>query len=87
MERTNPRSMSHASSDIMQDFPKNDVLANVELSRYSPNQKGLEDPKTNSGYKTLVYCSAQANWRRPVLSEITREMMLFLKTIDLYHVV
>ncbi len=26
-----------------------------------------------SGYKTLVYCSAQANWWLPVLSEITRE--------------
>ncbi len=73
-------------SDIMQDFPKNDVLANVELCRYPLNQKALEDPKTNSGYKTLIYYSAQANWRRPVLSEITREMS-FLKTIDLYHVV
>ncbi len=33
----------------------------VELSRCSPNQKGLKDPKTNSGYKTLVYFSALAN--------------------------
>ncbi len=87
MERINPRSMSHASSDIMRDFPKNGVFANVELRRYPPNQKGLADPKTNSGYKTLVYYSAQANWRRPDLTEITREMMLCLKTIDLYHVV
>ncbi len=59
----------------------------VELCRYPPNQRGLADPKTNSGYKTLIYYSAQANWRRPVLTEITREMMFFLKTIDLYHVV
>ncbi len=49
------------------------LIGPVELCRYPPNQKGLEDPKTNSGYKTRVYCSAQANWRRPVLSEITRE--------------
>ncbi len=63
------------------------MLANVELCRHLLNQKGLADPKTNSGYKTLIYYSAQANWRRPVRSEITREMMLFLKTIDLYHVV
>ncbi len=40
-------------------------------------KEGLEDPKTNSGYKTLVYYSAQAYWRRPVLSQITREIMLF----------
>ncbi len=59
----------------------------VVLCRCPPNQKGLEDPKTNSGYKTLIYFSAQANWRRPVLTEITREIMFFLKPIDLYHVV
>ncbi len=77
MERINPRTMSHNMSDIIRDFPKINVLANVEMSRYPPNQKGLADPKTNSGYKTLTYYSAQANWRRPVLTEITREMLLF----------
>ncbi len=63
------------------------AVVTVELCRYPLNQKGLANPKTNSGYKTLIYYSAQANWRRPVLNEITREMMLFFNTINLYHVV
>ncbi len=60
----------------------------MELSSYPPKQKGLADPKTNSAYKTLIHYSAQANWRRLVLTEITREVLvIFLKPIDLYHVV
>ncbi len=37
----------------------------IEFDRLSQNQKGVEDPKTNSGYKTLIYFSPQAYWRRP----------------------
>ncbi len=27
----------------------------IVFRRFAPNQKGLEDPKTNVGYKTLIY--------------------------------
>ncbi len=53
----------------------NIVVASVVFGRYSPNQKGFEDPKTNWGYKTLIYFSTHAYWRRPVFREIKREMM------------
>ncbi len=59
----------------------------VVFGRYSPNQKGFEDPKTKWGYKTLIYLSTQSYWWRPVFSEIKREMMLVFESIDLYNVV
>ncbi len=41
------------------------------------NQKGCEDPKANKGYKTRIYFSTQAYWRRPVFSEIKRQVLWF----------